>query len=116
MAKMFKKSIKTQNLENHFETMIYNICIKRSQILNMNYTNVQMMKIHKRDLRIKLKIARYDFDKHYRREERQFKRTQAAELGSFCTADPNTFWSKLKSLGPKQRRNIPREVYDHDKR
>ena len=70
------------------------------------------LRYKKQDLRHKLKLARSEFDKMYRREERKFKREQVVNLENFCTSNPNEFWEKLRQLGPQSKKGIPMEVYD----
>ena len=68
----------------------------------------------KRDLRHAYKCARQEFDKMYRRLERQYKRGQMLELENTCKNDPKNFWNHLKKLGPSKNKTIPTEVYDHE--
>ena len=73
--------------------------------IEISYINVAKCRIRyrKRDLRHKFKLARSEFDKVYRREERKFKREQILDLETFCTSNPTEFWEKLKQLGPQAK-------------
>ncbi|MCP3932900.1 MAG: hypothetical protein GY705_27830 [Bacteroidetes bacterium] len=51
------------------------------------------------------------FDRSYRKAKRNFFKKQGEEIEQLQTNDPQTFWQKIKELGPeKTKRNIPMEV------
>ena len=56
--------------------------------------------------------AQKNFDREYRKAERNFRKSKIAEIENFSTSDPNKFWNSIKNLGPHKKNDIPMEVYD----
>ena len=58
--------------------------------------------------------ARNSFDKLLRQCERAYRRAQALEIETMTTSNPNDFWRKIKTLGPRRDRTIPVEIVSED--
>ena len=58
--------------------------------------------------------ARDSFDKFLLQSERSYRRTVASEIENMATNNPNEFWAKIKTLGPRKSNEIPMEVIDDD--
>ena len=60
------------------------------------------------------KNARFNFDKLLRQSERSYRQAIADDIESTSTGNPNEFWDKIKSLGPRKDRTIPLHIHDAD--
>ena len=58
--------------------------------------------------------ARNHFDKTLSQTERAYRRTQALEIETMSTNNPNEFWNKIRKLGPRKDRTIPMEIIQND--
>ena len=66
-------------------------------------------------LRQQFVSCRNDFDRTYRKYERQFYRSEQEKLVSLDTNNPKKFWDYVKKLGPgKENKESVFEVYDDD--
>lgn len=56
--------------------------------------------------------ARDAFDKTLRQTERAYRRSEAIEIETMSTNNPNEFWEKINKLGPRNDSTIPCEIAD----
>ena len=64
--------------------------------------------------RAEFRTAQKNFDRVYRKLERQYNRAQLHKFEVACTNEPRQFWKMLKMLGPNKKISIPFEVYDSE--
>ena len=76
----------------------------------------ELKHIHPRRKRRKkhheIQLAQKAFDRAFKRHKRQYLRSKEAELEQVNTSDPNVLWKYLKTLGPRNSKGPPLEVYD----
>ncbi len=68
-------------------------------------------KRHKTEYLNRFKQAQRIFDKSLRYHERRYTRGLNVDIEELVTSDPNAFWNKIQTLGPKRKNDIPKEVY-----
>ena len=61
-------------------------------------------------LRRTFKEQRKAFDQLYRRAERVYHKEKLDKLEQDCGTDPKSFWTDVKKLGPRNKREIPWQV------
>ena len=57
-------------------------------------------------------MAQNNFDREYRRAERNYRKEKIGEVESSSKSEPAKFWDSIKRLGPRNKQQIPMEVYD----
>ena len=60
------------------------------------------------------KMARQKFDREFKHKKAAYKRNLEIELEEKVASDPNEFWTQIKNLGPKNRKETNFEVYDEN--
>ena len=70
------------------------------------------LRSERRDIRLQFKRSRHDFDKVFRKYERQYRREQSERIEKACSSEPQRFWRDLKNVGSKRSNVVPMEVYD----
>ena len=79
-----------------------------------NFLKCNSGKRAKGDLRARYIAARNSFDKLLKQCERAYRLAQSLDIESMTTTNPNDFWRKIKSLGPRQDKKIPVEMVNED--
>ena len=100
-----KKPFWNDNLQLKWEIL------REKEKLFLNCRGNKNMRARKRH---EYNCARDSFDKLLRQSERSYRRTVASEIENMATNNPNEFWSKIKTLGPRKSTEIPMEVIDDD--
>ncbi len=78
------------------------------------YTRFKGRRATKESLRRDFIVARDNFDRMLKRNQRKYRRGVLIEVEKVNTSDYRAFWKMLKKLGPKRKDSIPWEVYDNE--
>jgi hypothetical protein len=104
--KRFKRSTKPFWNDNLSE--LWNTVCKREKLYLL------CREARRSQLKHEFCLAQKNFDREYRKAERNYKKGKIDEIEFLSTSDPKKFWEGIKKLGPKKKNDIPMQVYDDD--
>ncbi|XP_060556851.1 uncharacterized protein LOC132717406 [Ruditapes philippinarum] len=94
---------------DELQSLWYNMNTKERAFLKCDQNNRYRQTLHNEYIG-----ARNDFDKLLRQCERAYRYAKAIEIEEMSTSNPNDFWQKIKSLGPRKDSSIPIEIIDEN--
>ncbi len=74
--------------------------VKEKEFLQQRGSNKKRI-----ELRLRYKVALQKLDRNLRKYKRQYERGKVLEIESVCTNNPREFWSYIKNLGPRTKKN-----------